>query len=220
MGSISGALDAAAMLQGFGPWILLGVAIVIFIETGLLFPFLPGDSLLVTAAALHVQLNVNVWLVALVAAVAAVAGDQLSFWLGRRFGRRLFKPDARVLKTSRLHEAEEFFAKWGPLALVLGRFVPIVRTYVPVAAGTADMHYRKFVGWNVLGALSWVVLMMGVGLALGQIPGITKSIDGIMILVVLVSVMPIVIGALHKKRQQKKNALLDDVEARESVDVQ
>ncbi|GAB3946588.1 DedA family protein [Corynebacterium tapiri] len=195
---LSGLLDAGTLLQSFGSWILAGLGLVIFIESGVLFPFLPGDSLLVTAAILRGELGVSVWQILLVAGIAAIAGDQVGFWLGRRFGRKLFKPNARILKTRHLEEAETFFHRWGPLALVLGRFVPIVRTYVPLAAGTAAMNYRSFLMWNVLGALGWVVSMTMVGVLLGHIPGIAHRIDAIMLVVVGISVLPIIISAANK----------------------
>ena len=132
---------------------LPGIAVLIFIESGVLFPFLPGDSLLVTAAITSAALGIAPWQVAVVASIAAVAGDQVGYWIGRRFGRRLFRDGARVLTTARLDEAEAFFTRWGGLSLVLGRFVPVVRTYVPLAAGTADMHYRRFILWNIVGAI-------------------------------------------------------------------
>ncbi|QMV84218.1 VTT domain-containing protein [Corynebacterium hindlerae] len=198
--SLSTLLDATTLLQGFGPWVLVGLAGIVFIESGVLFPFLPGDSLLVTAAILRHDLSIRVWTLLLVAAIAAVLGDQVGFWLGRRFGRGMFSPDARVLKTDHLHKAEEFFAKHGAFALVLGRFVPIVRTYVPVAAGTADMTYRKFFGWNVLGAIGWVVSMVLVGVLLRDIPGIAHRIDAIMLVIVGLSVLPIVLSYLNQLR--------------------
>ena len=206
MGSLTQILDAATLLQGFGPWVLAGMAIIVFIESGLLFPFLPGDSLLVTAAILRVSLGVPLWQIIGVAALAAIAGDQAGFWIGRRFGRRFFKEDARILRTSHLEEAERFFAKHGPLALVLGRFVPIVRTYIPVAAGTARMDYSRFVGWNVSGAITWVVAMSSVGVFLGQIPGIAHSIDAIMLVIVGISVLPIVVSAVRKMIPVKQGA--------------
>lgn len=106
--------------------------------------------------------------------------------------------DARILKTKHLHEAEAFFAKHGPFALVLGRFVPIVRTYVPLAAGTADMTYRRFLSWNVMGAIGWVITMTLVGVLLGDIPGIAHRIDAIMLVIVGLSVLPIVMSAASK----------------------
>lgn len=197
-------LDATALLHGFGPWVLLGMALVVFIESGVLFPFLPGDSLLVTAAILAPELGVPVWLIALVALVAAIAGDQTGFWLGHRFGRRFFKDDARVLSTARLEEASSFFHRYGGLSLVLGRFVPFVRTYVPLAAGVAGMRYRSFVGWNVLGAIGWVGSMTLVGVLLGGIPGIAHRIDAIMLVIVGISALPVVIAAFKRYLEGKR----------------
>lgn len=202
--NISNILDAEALLESFGPWVLVGMGIVVFIESGVLFPFLPGDSLLVTAAILREPLDITVWQILLVACVGAIAGDQVGFWLGHRFGRRLFKPDARVLKTEHLEEAEAFFNKYGAVSLVLGRFVPIVRTYVPFAAGTANMHYRHFVVWNVLGAVFWVFLMTFVGYFLGGIPFVANNIDVIAIIIIVISVMPMVIAYLNKRRKAAK----------------
>jgi len=198
-------LDPETLLPALGPWVLIGIGIIIFIESGVLFPFLPGDSLIVTAAILATQLGLTPWSIAIVAIVAAIAGDQVGYWLGIRFGRRLFKPDARILRTEHLETAERFFAKYGPFALVLGRFVPIVRTYVPLAAGTASLKYRRFVMWNVLGALLWVISLTLVGTLLGGIPFVRDNIDVLAIVIVLVSVLPVVIGALVRWRRERKN---------------
>lgn len=203
---MSGLLDAASILHAFGPWVLLGIGAFVFIESGVLFPFLPGDSLLVTAAITASALSIAPWQIALVGVVAAVLGDQVGFWLGRRFGRRFFRSGARVLRPERLDEAERFFHRFGPLSLVLGRFVPIVRTYVPLAAGAADMRYRRFVVWNVIGAVSWAVGMTLVGTLLGRIPFIASHIDLLMVVVVVVSVTPVVIGALRARHVRRSAA--------------
>lgn len=118
----------------------------VFVESGLLFPFLPGDSLLFTGGLLHEALQVPLWLMILVPFIAAVAGDQVGYFLGNRFGRRFFSDDARFLKTSYLNRTEDFFLRYGGRAIVLARFVPIIRTYVPLVAGTARHPYRRFVG--------------------------------------------------------------------------
>ncbi|MFF9564782.1 DedA family protein [Leifsonia sp. NPDC014704] len=201
-------LDASTWLHAFGPWVLVGIAVVVFIESGLLFPFLPGDSLLITAAILAPQLGIQVWQVAVVAAVAAFAGDQAGYWLGKRFGRRLFKPDARVLKTERLEAAEAFFAKYGGPSLLLGRFVPFVRTYVPLSAGIAAMPYRRFLIWNALGGVAWVAVMVLLGILLGGIPFIANNIDVLMIVVVAVSVLPVLISALRRRARTRRDARL------------
>ncbi|MBT2503184.1 DedA family protein [Curtobacterium sp. ISL-83] len=197
--------DAASVLHGFGPYVLGGIALLIFIESGVLFPFLPGDSLLVTAAIISSTLGIAPWQVAVVGSIAAVAGDQVGYWLGKRFGRRLFKDDARLLTTARLAEAEAFFTKWGGLSLVLGRFVPVVRTYVPLAAGTAQMHYRRFLAWNLVGAISWAVGLTVVGVLLGGIPFVAHNIDALMIIIVVVSVLPIVIGGIRRHRSHRRD---------------
>lgn len=198
--------DAASILHAFGPWVLAGIALLIYIESGVLFPFLPGDSLLVTAAVLAGPLGIRPWQVLLVAIPAAILGDQTGYWLGRRFGRRLFREGARVLRPERLQDAERFFAKYGGGSLVLGRFVPIVRTYVPVAAGTAHMSYRRFLLWNTTGATLWVVVMTVVGLLLGGIPFIVDNIDVLMIVIVLISVLPVVVAVLRKWRASRRES--------------
>lgn len=195
--------DAGSVLHAFGPAVLAGIAVLIFIESGVLFPFLPGDSLLVTAAITSAALGIAPWQVAVVASIAAVAGDQVGYWIGRRFGRRHFRAGARVLTTARLDEAEAFFTRWGGLSLVLGRFVPVVRTYVPLAAGTADMHYRRFILWNVVGAVGWACGLTVVGVLLGGIPFVAHNIDVLMIVVVIVSILPILIGVVRKRASSR-----------------
>lgn len=192
--------DAASLLHSFGPWLLAGVAVVIFIESGVLFPFLPGDSLLVTAGILAPQLGFPAWQIAAVAVIAAFAGDQVGFWLGRRFGRRLFKPGAGVLKPEYLARAEDFFTRYGGFSLVMGRFVPVVRTYVPLAAGMADMPYRRFLLWNPVGGAAWAVSMVLVGILFASIPLVTGHIDVVMIGVVILSLLPIALTALRRRR--------------------
>lgn len=203
--------DPEAFLTGLGPAVLIGVAVVVFIESGLLFPFLPGDSLLFTAGLLAAAgaISSPVWLVIVVAFVAAAAGDQVGYFLGHRFGRRWFKPDARILKTRYLDEAEKFFAKYGGPALILGRFVPVVRTYVPLAAGTAKYHYRKFLVWNLSGAALWTATVTTLGVLLGKIPLVRDHIDVIAIVIVLVSVVPIMISALVRIRRARREGPSD-----------
>ncbi|MCU1439106.1 MAG: putative rane protein [Rhodoglobus sp.] len=207
--------DPQAFLTGLGPAVLIGLAIVVFIESGVLFPFLPGDSLLFTAGLLVASnvIGVPIWLVIVVAFMAAAAGDQVGYFLGHRFGRRWFTPDARVLKTRYLDEAEKFFAKYGGPALILGRFVPVVRTYVPLAAGTSRYHYPKFLLWNLTGAALWTVVVTTLGVLLGRIPLIRDHIDVISLIIVLVSVLPIGISALirvQKNRREQADVLNRD----------
>jgi membrane-associated protein len=200
-----------AFLTGLGPSVLIGLAIMVFIESGLLFPFLPGDSLLFTAGLLAAGnvIHVPVWLVVVVAFVAAAAGDQVGYFLGHRFGRRLFKPNARILKTRYLDEAEKFFAKYGGPALILGRFVPVVRTYVPLAAGAAGYRYRKFLAWNLSGSAIWTVSVTTLGVVLGRIPFVRGHIDVLAVLIVVVSVLPIVVSTFVRVRRRRREPATD-----------
>lgn len=195
--------DPAQLLNDLGPWALAGVSVIVFIESGLLFPFLPGDSLLFTAGLLHEPLRIPLWLMIAVPFVAAVAGDQVGYFLGSRFGRRFFKDDARFLKTKYLHRTEEFFQRYGGRAIVLARFVPIVRTYVPLVAGAARHSYRHFVMWNVLGGLLWVTLMVVAGSLLGGIPLIADHVDLIAILIVVLSVIPVAAQIITSLRERE-----------------
>lgn len=194
-------LDPTALLTGAGPWVLGVVALLVFIESGLLFPFLPGDSLLFTVGLLHAQLGLSLPVLMLVVAAAAVGGDQAGYLLGRFVGKRWFRADARVLKLSYLDSAEEFFGRYGGRALVLARFVPIVRTYVPLAAGMAHYPYRRFVGWNVLGGVAWAMSITLLGVWLGHVEFIAKNIDILSVLIVAASVIPIGLEIWRRRRK-------------------
>ncbi|MCQ9164648.1 VTT domain-containing protein [Arthrobacter sp. STN4] len=197
-------MDPSALLQGLGPATLAVVAVIVFIESGLLFPFLPGDSLLFTAGLLHQQLNLALPVLIGVVAIAAIAGDQVGYLLGRRFGRRWFKDDARILKTKYLVETETFFAKRGGWAIVLARFVPIVRTYAPLVAGVAKYDHKKFTLWNVTGAIGWAASVVLLGTWLGHFEVIAKNIDLIAVLMVLVSIIPGIISVLRSRRAARR----------------
>lgn len=199
-------MDVQSLLEAVGPWALAVIAGFVFIESGLLFPFLPGDSLLVTAGLVHEALGLSVPLIAAVAFVAAAAGDQVGYLLGDRFGSRLFREDARILKTSRLRETEAFFLKYGGRALVLGRFVPVIRTFVPLAAGSARYPYRRFLPWNLLGAFLWAVGVTVVGSLLGGVPFITDNIDVLLTVIVLISVLPVVLSQVRKRIRARRAA--------------
>ncbi|RKQ35171.1 DedA family protein [Kocuria tytonis] len=194
--------DPAQLLEQLGPWALAGMTLMVFVESGLLFPFLPGDSLLFTGGLLHQALHVPLWLMILVPFIAAVAGDQVGYYLGHRFGRRFFKDDARFLKTSYLDQTEDFFRKYGGRSIVLARFVPIVRTYVPLVAGAARHPYREFVGWNVLGGFLWVTIMVVAGSLLGGIPLIRDHVDLIAIGIVVLSLIPVGIQIITSLRNR------------------
>lgn len=192
------------LLLALGKWVLLGVALIVFIESGVLFPVLPGDSLVFSAGLLHSQLGLSLWVLILTIVVCAMAGSQIGYLIGETFGRRLFSDDARFLKTEHLVKSEEFFSRYGGRSLVMGRFVPFVRTFVPIAAGMAGYNRAKFAIWNLVGALLWGGGLTLLGSALGGIPFIHDNLSAIILLIVFASVLPMVIEYfLHKRRVSK-----------------
>jgi membrane-associated protein len=194
-------MNLSGFLEGLGPWALAVMVAFLIIETGLLFPFLPGDSLIFTVALLAPALNVPLWLVILLAAAAAITGDQIGFEIGRRRGRRLFRPDARIFKTRYLEEADHFFARWGRGAIVLARFVPVVRTFIAPSIGASTLRHRTFTIWNALGGVAWATLLGLAGFFLGQIPVVANNVEIIGVGIVVISVVPIVIAALVRRRR-------------------
>lgn len=189
-------LNADSLIASFGGYALVGICLVIFVETGLLFPFLPGDSLLFTAGMLvaQEQLDFPLWLLCIMLFLAAFAGDQCSYLIGRKVGPKIFnKPDSRFFKQSYIEQTNAFFDKYGGRALILARFAPFVRTYAPVAAGVGRMPYRHFVSYNVIGAFLWGVGITVLGYFLGQISFVHDNIELILVIIVFVSVLPIII---------------------------
>ncbi|MEX1219553.1 MAG: VTT domain-containing protein [Solirubrobacterales bacterium] len=186
-------LDPEQLIRTFGT---LGILAIVFIESGLLVGFfLPGDSLLFTAGLLSAS-NVlpDIWILLLAIPVAAIAGDQVGYAIGRKLGPPLFnRPDSRFFRREYVDRSAAFFERHGPKTVVLARFVPIVRTFVPVMAGTSRMRYRTFVTYNVIGGLLWGVGVTALGYFLGQIEFVEKNIEPILLLIVGVSVIPVVI---------------------------
>ena len=177
----------------------VGLTAIIFAETGLLIGFfLPGDSLLVTAGLLAArpQFGLNVWLLGVLLTVAAILGNSLGYAIGHFSGPRLFKRDDSLLfKKKHLFRAQAFYQKHGGKTLVIARFMPIVRTFVPVVAGMAGMDLKAYTAYNVLGAVLWIWSMLFVGYFLGRyIPGIDQHIEKVILLVIFVSLLPAIIS--------------------------
>jgi len=129
--------DPESLLEAMGPWVLWGTLLIVLIESGVLFPVLPGESLLFTAGLLHDKLDLPLPALILGTVAAAFVGAQIGYFLGAKWGRHFFKPDARILKTAHLEKAEHYFTDYGGRSLVIGRFIPFVRTFIPLAAGIA-----------------------------------------------------------------------------------
>ena len=177
-------LEPEHLIKTFGT---LGILAIVFIESGLLVGFfLPGDSLLFTAGLLSANGTLpDIWILLLTIPIAAIAGDQVGYAIGRKFGPPLFnRPDSRFFRREYVDRSAEFFEKHGPKTVVLARFVPIVRTFVPVMAGTSKMHYRTFVTFNIAGGLLWGVGVTALGYFLGQVDFVKNNIEPILLLIV------------------------------------
>jgi membrane-associated protein len=206
-------LNPSILVGYFGAWALIGLLVVVFIESGVLFPVLPGDTLLFVAgmvAAGHETIeNVNpsdfaLWKLLVFIPVAAILGGQVGYFIGRSIGTSMFKPNARVLKQKYLDEAHTFFEERGPFAIVLARFVPIVRTLAPITAGAARMSYGTFTLFNVIGAVLWGVGITLLGYGLGQFEVIQKLLEPIFILIAVASFMPMLIEWYKRRKAAKK----------------
>lgn len=182
---------------------LLVLLLVVFVESGLLFGFfLPGDSLLFTAGLLiNTQDVLPLWLVLLTVPLAAIAGDQVGYLIGRKAGPHIFnKPDSRFFQQEYVDQAYAYFEKYGARTIVLARFVPIVRTFAPVVAGVSRMRYRTFVTYNVLGGILWGAGVVLLGYFLGRIDVVADNVEPIILLIVAISVMPIVLEILRARK--------------------
>ncbi|MEH0109230.1 VTT domain-containing protein [Tersicoccus sp. MR15.9] len=204
-------LDPNVFLRNpaLAPWIVLLVCAFVFAETGLLVGFfLPGDSLLFTAGLLVATgtIGVPIVVLGLCVFVAAFAGDQVGYYIGHRVGPAVFRrPDSRLFRKEYVDRAHEFFERFGGRAVILARFVPIVRTFVPVIAGVAKMPYRTFITFNVIGALLWGVGVTLLGFWLGQFDWVGRNIDVIFIVIVAVSVIPIAVELLKARRTGRQS---------------
>ena len=182
-----------------------GLAAIIFAETGLLVGFfLPGDSLLVTAGLLAATTGVfNVFWLGLLLTVASVLGNTSGYAIGKATGERLFRrEDSLLFNKKHLYRAHEFYARHGGKTVVIARFMPIVRTFVPVVAGMGRMDYRRYTLYNVIGGLGWIWGMLFIGYFLGRyIPGIDRHIETVIALVILLSLLPGIIGWLRARRR-------------------
>ncbi|MGW5037334.1 DedA family protein [Streptomyces parvulus] len=188
---------------------LPGILLIVFAESGL-FAFLPGDSLLFTAGLFVAQgeyISQPLWLVCTLIVLAAVIGDQVGYMIGKFFGPRLFsRPNSKLFKQENLEKAHEFMEKYGPKAIVLARFVPIVRTFAPIVAGAGRMKYRTFLTYNVIGGVAWGTGVTLAGYWLGQIEFIRTNVEAILVLIVVVSVVPIAIEYLRERKKKKRAA--------------
>jgi len=193
-------------LEGLIKWGGLTVLIIIiFAETGLLVGFfLPGDSLLITAGLLAAQgyLDINVMMISLI--LAAIIGDQVGYLFGRKTGPKIFNREKSLFfAKDHLVKANQFYDRYGGKAIIFARFVPFARTFAPIVAGVANMNYRKFVSYNVMGGILWIVSMCLSGYFFGNIPFVKKNFEYVIIGVIILSLVPVVVGYLRHRKESK-----------------
>ncbi|WP_223690198.1 DedA family protein [Leifsonia poae] len=200
----TGILDPQGLIDAAGPWALLGVCAIVFAETGLLIGFfLPGDTLLFFTGVLTLTGHIPqpLWLIVLAVTVAAVLGDQVAYSIGRRGGPAVFeRRESGLFSRASVERTERFFTRFGSGAVVVARFVPVVRTFAPVAAGVGRMRRRVFTVANIVGAAVWATGVILLGYGLGHIPGVAdfvaRYLDVILVAIVVLSVAPVVTRAV------------------------
>ena len=192
------------LVTNYGIIVYLIVFLIIFIETGLVVvPFLPGDSLIFAVGTLSAIGEMNIYLSFLMLASAAILGDSMNYTIGNKFGRMLLAK-GKFIKGEHVEKTEAFYAKHGARAIVLARFMPIIRTFIPFVAGIGSMHYRKFLAYNVIGGISWVLIFLLAGFFFGNVLFIKNNFEFVIIAIVLISVLPGVEVFIKGKIKAKK----------------
>jgi len=201
------ALDqtVATLAAQYGPWLYAILFVVIFAETGLVVcPFLPGDSILFIAGTVIAAAGLDVHVLVVVLILAAVLGDSVNYGVGHYIGPKVFhKPDSRWFRQEYLQRTQDFYDRFGGITIIIGRFVPIVRTFAPFLAGVAGMRYRTFLSFNVIGGGLWIGLLVYAGYLFGNIPWVKENLSLIVVGIVVVSLLPAITTFLKERRSRK-----------------
>jgi len=193
------------LIRDYGMWTYLIFFIIVFCETGLVVtPFLPGDSLLFVAGTFAALGSLNLtWLLVLLT-IAAILGDTINYWIGNYIGPKVFQmQNSRVFRKEYLDRTHQFYEKYGPITIVIGRFIPIIRTFAPFLAGVGSMTYGKFLVYNVVGGILWIASFTLGGYFFGNLPFVKKNFTAVIIAIIIISVMPTVIEYVRQRRQAK-----------------
>jgi membrane-associated protein len=190
----------------YGLWVYVLLFLIIFLETGLVVtPFLPGDSLIFAAGAFAALGSLNLGLLFLVLAGAAILGDTANYWIGNKLGPKVFrKKTGRLFREEYLKRAHGFYQKYGSETIFIARFIPIVRTFAPFVAGIGKMSYRRFLAYNVAGGLAWVSLFLFGGFYFGNLPWVRDNLSLVLIAIIAISFVPIFVEYVKYKRKEKK----------------
>jgi len=192
----------ALLVQSYGVWVYAILFAIVFMETGFVVtPFLPGDSLLFVAGAVAAAGGMDPVILAAVLITAALCGDNVNYWVGRFLGPKVFQFEgSRWLKQDNLDRTHAFMERHGPKAIIIARFVPVVRTFVPFVCGIGRLTYARFLGFSVLGALLWVGLLVPAGYFFGNLPVVKNNLTAVILLIVLLSILPGIIEYVRHKR--------------------
>ncbi len=194
----------ADIIAQYGAWTIALLFIIIFLETGVVVtPFLPGDSLIFAAATFAARGVLNPWALFIVLSIAAILGDTVNYWIGYKIGERAYSGEVRWVKKEYMQRTHAFFEKYGGKAIFLARFVPIVRTFAPFAAGVGEMSYPFFLRWNVIGGITWVALFTLLGYFFGNIPFVQKNFELVIVAIILISVVPVIVEFIRARRESR-----------------
>jgi membrane-associated protein len=193
------------VIQDYGQWTYLILFLIVFCETGLVVtPFLPGDSLLFVAGTFAALGSLNLTWLLVILTVAAILGDTINYWIGNYIGPRVFQMEnSRIFKKEYLDRTHQFYEKYGPITIVIGRFVPIIRTFAPFLAGVGSMTYGKFLTYNVAGGILWIVLFTLAGYFFGNLPFVKNNFTAVIFAIIIISVMPTVIEYFRQRKAAK-----------------
>jgi membrane-associated protein len=195
----------ALLVQDYGVWVYGILFAIVFMETGFVVtPFLPGDSLLFVAGAVAAAGGMDPVVVAATLITAALCGDNVNYWIGRFLGPKVFQFEgSRWLKQDNLDRTHAFMERHGPKAIIIARFVPVVRTFVPFVCGIGRLTYPRFLGFSVLGALLWVGLLVPAGYFFGNLPLVKNNLTAVILFIVLLSILPGIIEYIKHKRASR-----------------
>jgi membrane-associated protein len=195
----------ARIIQDYGTWTYAILFLIIFCETGLVvLPLLPGDSLLFAAGTFAALGSLNPLLLLALLITAAILGDTVNYWIGKRIGPRAFSGKVRFLKKSHLDRTRDFYASHGGKTIIIARFLPIVRTFAPFVAGVGEMYYPRFLAYNVIGGVIWVTLFTMAGYWFGTIPTVKDNFGLVILVIILMSVLPVAYELIASRRRGRR----------------
>ncbi len=197
-----------AFVQAYGPWVYALLFLIIFTETGVVvMPFLPGDSLLFVVGTLCGAGLMSMPLAMVLLVIAAILGDQTNYSIGRYFGPKVFQwENSRLFNRNAFNQAHAFYERYGGITIILARFMPFIRTFAPFVAGVAEMTRSKFTAYNVIGALIWVIGLVGAGYLFGNLPWVQANLSVIIWALIIVPGLIAIFGAWRAKRQADREA--------------